>query len=156
MHDPDDLVVIVAARKAWPFYQEAAGYFCQIGRSFRGAEWMGFYADRTIYPAVARVRRTYEQVDVNEGSVARYSLSPDPRDRQLSRMVRVARDQFWGSDTVQALLLTEQHSVETVQLNGGAGLHHAGSSAWTMGQRYTTLGALMHARSTEDLVADVH
>jgi len=152
MPAPDEVVAVVAARKAWPFYLEAAGYWCQLGRGFRDAKWLGFYADRTIYPKVARVLGNYPAVDLNEASLARCSLSPDPHDRHLAKMIRVARDHVWNTGTQQALVLSAPDAPETVTLNGGAGLHHSGSSAWTMGQRYTTMGALMSARSTEDLV----
>ena len=35
--------VIVAARDAWPEYQEHHAYVCQPQRSFRAATHMGFY-----------------------------------------------------------------------------------------------------------------
>jgi hypothetical protein len=151
MPDPNDVVVVVAARKAWPFYLEAAGYWCQLGRGFRGAQWFAFYADRTIYPKVARVVRNYPSVDPSEAILARCALSPDPHDRHLAKMIRVSREHVWNAATQQAFLLTEPDSPETMTLNGGEGLHHAGSSAWTMGQRYTTIGALTTAHSTQDL-----
>lgn len=153
MPDPDELVAVVAARKAWPFYLEAAGYWCQLGRAFRGARWLAFYADRTIYPKVARVLRNYPAVDPNEASLARFALSPDPQDTHLAKMIRVAREHVWNAGTQQAFLLSAPDALETVTLNGGSGLHHAGTTAWTMGQRYTTMGALMNASSTEDLVS---
>jgi hypothetical protein len=152
MPDPGEVVVVVAARKAWPFYLEAAGYWCQLGRRFRGAEWFGFYSDFTIYPKVARVVRNYPSVDPSEGTLARCSLSPDPHDRHLAKMIRVSREHVWNTATQQAFVLTGPTSAETVTLNGGEGLRHVGANAWTMGQRYTTIGALTNARSTRDLV----
>ena len=147
----DDVVLVVAARKAWPFYLEAAGYLCQPGRFFRPAGWMAFYAQRTIYPAVARIRSIVDEVDANERTLVRSMLSPDPLDRELGKLIRIARERVWNDKHLKAVLLSAQDDPETVILNGGKGLHHSGASAWTMGQRYTSLQALRQATTTDDL-----
>ncbi len=146
-----DTVVIVAARKAWPLYLEGSGYLCQPGRSFRDVQYMGFYAQRTIYPKVAKILHTRQDVDRSDACAARLQLSPDALDRRLGRLLRVAGRQLWQSGNHMAFVLSDPEANETITLNGGAGIHHAGASAWTMGQRYTTLSALRFATTTDDL-----
>lgn len=143
---------MVATRKAWPFYLEAGGYFFQPGRTLHEAMWTGFHANRTDYPAVAKVRRVYEEVQLTDSSLARYTLSPDPLDRALAKMIQVSRDHLWGFGPEKAFVPSGRDAPETVHPNGGSGLHHAGSTAWTMSRRNRALGVFMDAQSTADLV----
>jgi hypothetical protein len=39
----EDRVLVVAARKAWPEYQEHGLYFCQANRSFKPVDHLAFY-----------------------------------------------------------------------------------------------------------------
>ena len=51
---PND-VVIVAARQAWPEYEEFKAYGCQPNRPFQQVSRMGFYCKNRIYPLVPKI-----------------------------------------------------------------------------------------------------
>ncbi len=55
-----DDTVVVAARAAWPEYQEHGAYVCQPDRTFRdGLTHFGFYAKGAIQPLVPQIRQHY-------------------------------------------------------------------------------------------------
>jgi hypothetical protein len=58
-----DDTVVVAARAAWPEYQQHSAYICQPDRAFGdGLTHFGFYAGGVIQPTVARIRAHYPSV----------------------------------------------------------------------------------------------
>ena len=46
------VVVVVAARHAWPEYQRYSAYICQPGRAFKPVKRIAFYSNGQIYPLV--------------------------------------------------------------------------------------------------------
>lgn len=144
----DDQVAIVAARAAWPLYQRVAAYITHNERSFRPTRRMGFYADRTIYPALPLVVRRHDNVMIDAATAARLLLAVDPHEQRLGAAVKGALDFGWDSKLLAVILLTPIDDPRTIRRSE---LHHDGASAWTMGQRYARLGELLSARTTADL-----
>lgn len=142
-------VAIVAARAAWPLYQRVSAYITQNERSIRPTHRLGFYAHRTIYPALPVVLRRYDNVMVDEATAARLLLGLDPDEQRLGAVVKGALDFGWGSELLTVIVLTALDDPRTLRRSE---LHHDGASAYTMGQRYARLGALLSARTTADLL----
>lgn len=146
--DPDEEVLIVAARSAWPLYTAISAYICQNRRSFRPVTRMGFYANRTIFPAYPAILERHDDVDVSEAGVAQMMLSVDPERQRLGSVARRALE--YGSDagTRTVLQLTAPADERTLQRTE---IVHTGDTGWTMGHRYARLGDLMTARTTAEL-----
>lgn len=60
----EDRVLVVAARKAWPEYEEHGLYFCQPNRSFKPVSYMAFYKDGKLEPVVPRVTDSVESIEL--------------------------------------------------------------------------------------------
>lgn len=57
-------VVIVAARKAWPEYNELHAYVCQPNRPFQQVSRLGFYSKGGIYPLVPKILAPHDEVEM--------------------------------------------------------------------------------------------
>lgn len=146
---PDDEVVIVAARAAWPLYQQAAAYITQNERSIRPTRRIGFYASRTIFPALPLILHRYDNVMIDEANAARLLLALNPDKQRLGSVIMAALAVGWSSELLTVIVLTALDDPRTLRRTE---LHHDGASAYTMGQRYAQLGALLAAKTTEDLL----
>lgn len=147
--DPSDQVVVVAARTAWPLYMTMTpAYICQNQRYFRDVPYLGFYSDRTIHELAPQILRRYDDVWFTDAEAARLLLSVDPWEQRLGRTVQATRSVRSPEKPYTVVLLTAPDDPRTQRIGA---VHHAGSSAWTMGQRYQRIGALHAARTTEDL-----
>lgn len=60
--NPEKDTIIVPAKKAWPIYKRASVYACQVNRSFQAATYMGFYSDKKIQPAIAKILAIHDNV----------------------------------------------------------------------------------------------
>jgi hypothetical protein len=147
-HD-DDQVVIVAAGKAWPMYQDCGGYACQHGRTFRGARWMGFYSGRRIHGVVARVLHIVDSIDLTDAEAAPRLLDVRPLERRIGQIIRSGRVNGQPPTPPHQLLVLSCHD-DPLSVPIGVIEHH-GHAAWTMNQRYQRLGDLRRATTTEDL-----
>lgn len=146
--DPADEVVIVAARAAWPLYQQVGAYITQNERSIRPTRRMGFYANRTVYPALPVVLHRHDNVMIDEANAARLLLGLDPVDQRLGAVIRGAIDHGWDEGLRTVVVLTALDDPRTLRRSE---LHHDGTGAYAMGQRYSTLGRLLAADTTADL-----
>lgn len=148
-NNDDDDVVIVAASNAWPFYRQTAAYVCQPGRSFRGLERVGFYSQRTIHGAVARIQQVIDDVVLSQVAAAELALSVSAHDQRVGDVIAAALAGPWKEgEAAKILLLTPLGDPGTTRFPP---IKHRGSSAWTMRQRYTSLSALIAATTTDDL-----
>lgn len=60
-------MVIVAARSAWPEYNEFHAYVCQPNRSFQQVARLGFYSKGVIYPLVPKILEVHDDVEMVQG-----------------------------------------------------------------------------------------
>ncbi len=142
-------MVVVAAGTAWPLYTSMTpAYICQNGRFFRSVAYLGFYSARTIHPLVARILRRYDDVWFTDGEAARLLLSIDPWEQRLGRTIQATRTVRTQEQAYTVLLLSAPDAEATVRIGA---IHHAGASAWTMGQRYQSLAGLAAACDTGEL-----
>jgi hypothetical protein len=147
-----DTAVIVAAGTAWPFYRLVGGYVCQPGRTFRTAGRMGFYSRRQVHGLAARIERIVPSVELSAAEAARRSLSLDPDERRVGDIMSAALFEDRANEVVQIVVLSSLRDEETLKFDP---VLHEGTHAWTQNQRYVRVGALMKARTTDDLVNQV-
>jgi hypothetical protein len=65
----EDRVLVVAARKPWPEYQEHGLYFCQANRSFKFVDHLAFYTDGEIKMAFPTVTDAIENIKLTKEAV---------------------------------------------------------------------------------------
>ncbi len=143
---PND-VVIVAARQAWPEYEEFKAYVCQPNRPFQQVSRMGFYSKNKIYPLIPKILDVIDDVEIVTGKY----------DGELGKLVdyldknslRLDRERY------KVFLLSPPDSPDTLKLaapipndiKSQAGRR----TAFTMGQRYAASSQLLAAKTTSDL-----
>ncbi len=145
----NDEVVVMAARAAYPEYLAHHVYVCQPGRTFRdGLTHLGFYAEKAIQPHVARILFREDAVVFSSEEAARRRDAGGVFERRIAETIDVLLED--GSrqlgESYQVFLLSGPDEAETVKL--ARPLVNASTSAsgrptaWTMGQRYTSLARL--------------
>lgn len=144
--NPND-VVVVAARAAWPEYNEIHAYVCQPNRPFRQASRIGFYSKSMIYPLVPKILDTYDEVEM------RRDIDNGPLGTLVNRLLHEGRRPEGKSFKV--LLLSAPDSPHTLKLDQPIPNDKRSKSgkptAFTMGQRYVSSEALLKAKTTSDL-----
>ena len=143
--------VVVAARAAWGYYLRHGAYVCQSGRSFRPVKWMGFYRNRRIEPLVAEILDRRDNVAFTWENQRRLIDSPDENDFAIARVIEFSliEGSRHDSDRHGVFLLSRKDDSRTLVL--GEPIPHMGRTAWTMGQRYTSVDRLARAETTEEL-----
>jgi len=146
--DNDD-VVVMAARAAYPEYLAHHIYVCQPGRTFRdGLTHLGFYAEKAIQPHVARILFREDAVIFSSEEASRRRNGGSVFEMKIAETIdRLLED---GSrhlgEVYQVFLLSGPDDAETVKLACPLVNVSTGASgrptAWTMGQRYTSLARL--------------
>jgi hypothetical protein len=150
-----DDTVIVAARKAWPEYDELSAYVCQPDRTFReGLTHFGFYTDAAIQPTIARILRHEPSVAFTADEVtARRAAGDDAMADVIEKVIAAGKRTAGESHGV--FLLSGPSDPETVKLAAHVTNDTTDASgkpwAWTLGQRYTGLDKLRSAAHTSDL-----
>ncbi len=147
---PED-TVIVAARWAWPLYREFGVYVCQPERTFRGAMYLGFYADQAIQPSIPRIIKQFPNVSFGK---AIDDPGEDPWLRDICSTL-VERSYFTRESLNAVFNLTAPDDLNTLKLpkpvpNDWTD-RHGRRVAYTMGHRYVRSSALRIARTTTDL-----
>jgi hypothetical protein len=140
-------VAIVAARSAWPEYNELHAYVCQPNRSFQQVARMGFYSKGVIYPLVPSILATFDEVEIKENAY----------DGELGVLVnKLVKDEARPlGGLFKVLLLSAPDSPDTLKLANPISNDKRSKTgkptAFTMGQRYVASDALTRARTTSDL-----
>jgi hypothetical protein len=142
-------VVVVAARFAWPEYNEHGVYICQPDRSFRpGLTHMGFYAQGAIQPKIAKILdQRPESVTFDSDTVKKCRVG-SAIDNRIVDAIEASLDGGTRSagQPYRVFVLSRVDDDGTVPLdNPITNTTRAASGrtfAWTMGQRYTRLSAL--------------
>jgi hypothetical protein len=138
---PPRNTVVVAARLAWPTYQQLGGYICQPERAFENVTYLAFYAERQIQPIVPKVKQICDNVVFHRG------LGKD----DIGKIVNLALESgaYEEGAVHKVFVLTGPDDPETVRLQHP--VVNDLPSAYTMGQRYVRLDALKSAQTTSEL-----
>ena len=157
--DFDD-VVVVAARAAYPEFLECPAYICQPGRSFQpGLTHLGFYADGEIKPEIPRIEHMRDQVVFSPEHASHLDTTGMSTDAQVAKVIRwaLSTSRRVTDQTYKVFVLTEAGSHDTVHLARAIKNTTVTASgrpwAWTLSQRYTSLGALSQNPHTTDELA---
>lgn len=145
-------VVVVPASRALALYRQVGAYVCQAGRFFRPAQYIAFYANREISPDIARVQLRRDNVRWTEKEAGRLAASSNRDDQRIAKVIRASRERSWTEGVYQVFLLSRSgdpthRRLDRAVPNTGTGR----GSAFVRKQRYTSLRALEHATSTDDL-----
>lgn len=150
---PEDIVLVVAARRAWPEYEVLRAYICQPNRTFRPAAHIAFYAEGRIQRLIPRIKYTLESVKI-ETNLAE-GVAPEVQELAKDLMVRIAKHREGRiGGTSKVLFLTspgETGAMGTITLETEV-VNDLGA-AFTQGQRYVFLEALKSSpKTTTDLL----
>ena len=147
----DSDTVVVAAKVAYPEYKNFGAYVCQPKRAFRETtRYLGFYAERTIYPEFPAIVQRYLDVPFTTDEIARRRADDELGERVADVIEKVLANP--GSRK-------EGERYQVVLLDPSAGfvlneaVRHGGPGAWTQGQRYTKADALRTGPPTTDHLA---
>lgn len=145
--------VVVAAKDAWPLYEQHFIYVCQSRRRFQPVERIAFYCDREIKPEIPEIVARRDEVPWTDREAQRLLASQDREDRKIGRAIQAARQAGWTDGVYQVFLLTRPGSPDHRQLQSPLPHQTSGrGSAFTQRQRYVALHALETAGTTADLV----
>jgi hypothetical protein len=139
-------VVVVAARNAWPEYNQFHAYVCQPKRPFQSAGRIGFYSKGQVYPLVPKILKTHEEIVMETGQPGELgALMTYLLDKKLRN----------EGESYKVVFLSPPESPETLRLAKPIINDMRSTSgkvtAFTMGQRYVSSAALMKANTTSDL-----
>ena len=133
---PDNVVLVVPARRAEHTARTWSIYCCQNHRSFRDADWIAFYTGNAI--------RLYAKIESVEDDVAVGEL-PELREYQALLVAR-------GIKAPPRNKLFRLRDVKDIgPIVNDAVDRNGERTAWCQSQRYTTLRQLLSARKTSDL-----
>ena len=157
LYSPEDHVLVVAARFAWPEYQELSAYICQPKRAFRRTAHLAFYSasdshpDNTvIHSVVPRILEVEEEVTFQEGQIEALSTKTRDLAEVLLRRIKTHRPDRLG-ETNKVLFLSARDSGETIKLENE--VKNNLRRAFTQGHRYVPLKALLNVTTTRQLKA---
>jgi len=140
-------VVIVAARNAWPEYNDFHAYVCQPNRPFQQVARIGFYSKGVIYPLLPKIVAAHEEVEMRKG------LHQEPLGALVDHLVETGKRPEGG--LFKVLILSTPDSPDTVHLPAPIPNDKKSKTgkptAFTMGQRYVSSEALAIAKTTSDL-----
>jgi hypothetical protein len=140
-------VVVVAARFAWPEYNQVHAYVCLPNRSFQQVSRVVFYSKGKIHPLVPRILERHDDVVMLSGQ---YSGILGVLVERLIKEQR--RDE---GERYKVLMLSAPDSPDTLRLTGPVSndlTSKAGKpTAFTQGQRYIASERLLMAKTTSDL-----
>lgn len=145
----NDDTVIVAAREAWPFYLQSSAYTCQPNRTFReGLTHLGFYAEGAIQPFVPKILQPPRPKVLFTRENARALRQAG--DQEIAQVIeRALETSYYREDQAashEVFILSPKDSDETVKLDApvvnDSTTATGKPSAWTMGQRYTSIDRL--------------
>lgn len=159
MYEADGLLssddtVIVAARVAWPEYNDYSAYICGRDRSFRpGLTHLGFYAEGKIQPCIARIHGWYPTVEFSREEAGRQRVAGNSDLADLIDRIIYAQEHREAAypprdegESYGFMLLSGPDDGETVKLArpimNDATNAEGKNIAWTQYQRYASLKTL--------------
>lgn len=145
----DNDIVVVAARIAWPEYNELHVYVCQANRPFQQVSRVAFYSKGVIHPLVPKILESHDDVVMVPSQYA-----GTPLGALVERIVKDQRRDHGAHNKV--LLLSAPDSPDTLHLPGPIPNDLKSQSgkpaAFTQGQRYIASERLLVAKTTGDVV----
>ena len=141
-------VVVVAARNAWPEYNQVYAYICQPKRPFQQVTHVAFYSRGQLYPLIPRILESYDEVTMIAGQHS--GVLGDLVERLIKEQRRDEGERY------KVLLLSHPDSPDTIHLTASIPNDLKSKTgkptAFTMGQRYISSERLWQAKTTSDLV----
>ena len=141
-------VVVVAARNAWPEYNQIHAYVCQPNRPFQQVSRVAFYSKGRVYPLVPKI------LDIHDDVVLVAGQASGALGNLVERLIREQRRD--EGERYKVLLLSAPDSPDTLRLPASIPNDTKAKSgkptAFTMGQRYIASERLLTAKTTSDLV----
>ena len=152
----EDRVLVVAARKAWPEYQEHGLYFCQANRSFKPVDHLAFYTDGEIKTSVPSVVDAIENIELTEETVRNHpELSHSQREQLLDavRQFRKEESERYG-ETEKVIFLQDGIELDRPVKNNKTASDSDRTVAFVQGHRYVSFSKLQdgpeHTTELED------
>ncbi|MBC7854786.1 MAG: hypothetical protein IAF94_15245 [Pirellulaceae bacterium] len=142
-------ILVVAARNAWPEYQEIHAYVCQPNRTFQNVDRVAFYSQGYIRPLIPRILESHEEVKMVRGQWP----------GRLGKLVEqlLSENRRVEGESFKVLLLSAPESPATLQLLASIPNDLKSASgkptAFTRGHRYVASEQLLSAKATSDLLA---
>lgn len=147
-------VLVVAAREAWPTYNNLNAYICQSNRSFQRSTHLAFYAEGAVQPLVPKIKDVVESVNLTREGIE--SLEGDQKDlaeKLLTQIEKRYPNNKWTQGKV--MFLSEPDDDETVKLKqkiiNDKKDKNEKNVAFVMGHGYVTMESLKTASTTSDL-----
>jgi hypothetical protein len=143
-------VCVVAGAGAWPFYLATSAWVGRENPKFRDATRLGFYSGRQVQGLAPLIRQVVGSVPLTAEDAASRTLSADPLERRVGETLAAALHDGVATARVSVVLLSPPDDPDTESFEPVA---HDGDAAWTLFQRFTDLGRLRAATSTDELAA---
>ncbi len=143
-------VCVVAGANAWPFYLATGAWVGQENRRFGDATRLGFYSARQIQALLPRILHVVGSVPLTPEDAATRALSADPVERRVGEALAAALHEGSTTARVEVVLLSRPDDDDTTTVTP---VTHDGDAAWTLFQRFTDVGRLRAAATTDDLGA---
>lgn len=140
----EDRVLVVAARKAWPEYQEHGLYFCQPNRSFKPVNHLAFYTDGEIKRTVPEITGALENIELTEEAVQdRKDLSKTQREKLLDTVqkLRDTGSERYG-ETEKIIFLQDGIELNQRAENDKTASDSDRTVAFVQGHRYVSFSKL--------------
>lgn len=141
-------VLVVAARQAWPEYNEYSAYVCQPARRFQAVHRIAFYTGGVIQPLVPSIRECHERVPFERGKHA----------GQLGALVDLLLDRGLRAEGTdyKVMLLSAPGDPETGVLASPIKNDLSAATgrpiAFTQAHRYVPWDSLQSASATSELL----
>ncbi|MDS0255936.1 hypothetical protein [Haloarcula argentinensis] len=140
----EDRVLVVAARRAWPEYQEHGLYFCQANRSFKPVDHLAFYTDGEIKTAVPSVTDAIESIELTEEAVRdQPDLSQTQRGQLLDAVTQFRKKgaERYG-ETEKVIFLQDGIELDHPVTNDKTASDSDRTVAFVQGHRYVSFSKL--------------
>lgn len=139
----EDRVLVVAARKAWPEYQDHGLYFCQPNRSFKPSRYLAFYTGGEIKPEVPIIADKIEQVELTLPGLRKLNLSEDKFER-LHKAIQVLyeSDSERFGEAQKVIFLKKGFELDRPITNDKTASDSERTVAFVQGHRYVSFSKL--------------
>ena len=150
----ENKVLVIAAREAWPVYQEISTYVTHV-RGHQPSGYLAFYADREIKTKVPKIERVIESVNLSEKGLAELEREDD-RKRVRELLPNLNKIGRYENFTAKVFFLSGLDNPDTVRLDSPIENDKTGKNGkrvpFTFGApRYVTLESLKKASKTSEL-----
>ena len=150
----EDRVLVVAARKAWPEYQEHGLYFCQANRSFKPVDHLAFYTGGEIKTAIPTTTGAIESIELTEEQVRNNAdLSQSQREPLLEAVTQFRKEgaERYG-ETEKVIFLQDDIDLDRSVENDKTASDSDRTVAFVQGHRYVSFSELrMNPKYTTEL-----